>query len=527
MANELPYIDPDKFKWAYQQVMNAQQDLITPDDNLADKYKLTLDPLKDPMVQLLSQPQEDEKQEQTEGNPESPIAYSSPTSFDVASNANTVPSSFDVSSGNQAAPVTMKGQVGNTAPPPPPMSVNPEIPSLEGNPLPPQDSQDTSAASPDAATASKAASETPSKGKEKNPLDTILNRSNSDYEARQKFNEDEAHRRKMSMIPLGLAGVGDAISNAASAFGAKGKTGETEYVQSELDHLENQRKAMFDKKLMTDPNSGISQNYRETLAMMMQTKPNDPKIANLSADQIKETLPEVEKFMQHKLQMEMTKAQKDLARGQQEGNERDRLWTQSLQTVNTLRGDKPLQDIETQRNAAITAYNRLDELKKAGKGVNPIDYIDILGQLYKARTGAAPTQEVLHTARQDTTKGKFNQWYTYFTGQQAPATTASIADSLQEMAASMGQQTDQLHDKYMRSRGGNAVPTRLREKYPEDAARLDTMQRGGSFAEMTGYKPEKASISSLASNEEVRQAKDGRKIVYDKTTKKPLRIYGQ
>jgi hypothetical protein len=487
------------------------------------------DALKDPMVQLLAVPQEQEKQEQVEASPDEPKAPSDPFALNIPS-ANTVPSSFDVSSGNQAAPMTMDGQVGNTTPPPAPASVNPEIPALEGNPLPPI-AQDSDSASPVAPGATKTPAATPSTGKEKNPLDVLVNRSNADFDARQQFNVDEAKRRKLSMIPLGLAGVGDAISNAASAFGAKGKTGETEYVQSELDHLEKQRKDMFDKKLTTDPNSQISQNYRETLAMMMQVKPSDPKIANLSADQISQTLPEVEKFMQHKLQMEMTKAQKELARNQQEGNERDRLWTQSLQTVNTLRGDKPLADIETQRNAAITAYNRLDELKKAGKGVNPIDYIDILGQLYKARTGSAPTQEVLHTARQETTKGKFNQWYTYFTGQQAPATTSSIADSLQEMASSMGHQTDKLHEKYMQSRGGNAIPARLKEKYPEDAARLESMQRGGSFAEMTGQNTDEGSKpqakTTLAPNEEVRQAKDGRKIVYDKTTKQPLRIYGQ
>jgi hypothetical protein len=493
------------------------------------------DALQDPMVQLLAIPQEQEKQEQVEASPDEPKASSDPFAFNLPS-ANTVPSSFDVSSGNQAAPMTMNGQVDNVTPPPSPKSVNPEIPALEGNPLPPQD-QDSASASPVAPGTTKTPAATPSTDNEKNPLDVLVNRSNADFDARQQFNADEAHRRKMSMIPLGLAGVGDAISNAASAFGAKGKTGETEYVQSELDHLEKQRRDMFDQKLTTDPNSQISQNYRDTLALMMGTKATDPKIVNLSASQISQTLPEVEKFMQHKLQMQMVQAQKEYSRGMQQDSVRERQWNHAIQTLTTLRGDKPLTDSETMRNGAISAVKAIDNIKAEGRAPNQFEYIDLLGQLWKARTGSALTNEELKGMDAKTMQSKLGPLATYFTGDPKAITTPAAMQAIRNFATQSGLTADQLHEGYMESRGVNAAAANM---HPEDKERLRKMSRGLSFSEATGIKPEdwekgasgrgglkSPQTGSLAPNEEVRQAKDGRKIVYDKTTKQPLRIYGQ
>lgn len=135
---------------------------------------------------------------------------------------------------------------------------------------------------------------------------------------------------------------------------------------------------------------------------------------------------------------------------QQSSNEQDRLEQNSLQRLSSLRGDASLARTELQRDAAISAYNRIQDVKKSGqKGLNPIDYIDILGQVYKARTGAAPTETVLQDARQGTASGQGNKWYTYFTGQQAPATTDNIVSSLEDMLKSMGENADMEHDSYM------------------------------------------------------------------------------
>lgn len=132
--------------------------------------------------------------------------------------------------------------------------------------------------------------------------------------------------------------------------------------------------------------------------------------------------------------------------------EQDRLEKDAQSNLLSVRGDHAIATVESQRDTAINAYNRLASIKAAGKLPNPVDYVDILGQLYKARTGTSPTDTVLNDARQQTAKGKFGKVYTYFTGEQAPATTQGISDSLMEMADQMGKQSDQLHEGYMKAR---------------------------------------------------------------------------
>lgn len=162
----------------------------------------------------------------------------------------------------------------------------------------------------------------------------------------------------------------------------------------------------------------------------------------------------------------------------------DRLEAAYRTAQTSVRGDASIARTEVQRDAAITAYNRIKEVKDSGETLNPIDYVDVLGQIYKARTGAAPTNEVLQTARQETAKGQTGKWYTYFTGKQAPATSADIQDSLMGMAASMGTQSDKIHSGYMKSR--LKPPSGLD---PDRIANVDA-GRGLSFQEATGYQPQ-------------------------------------
>lgn len=506
------------------------------DEDINQKVQLHLDQpdsTNDLTSKLLSEPQAQEKNEQIEASPEEP--KSDPFALNVPS-ANTVPSSFDVSSGMQPTTQKMEGQVGNVTPPPTPTSVNPEIPALENKMIPPLSPE----ASPSAAsTPSKETPEPSTSGK--NPLDVLTQgKGNADYEASQKFQDEERKKHMLGIIPTAMAGVGDAISNAASAFGAKGKTGATEAVLATLEHGEKLRKEQFDKKLLTDPNSDISQHYREILGMMMGKKADDPQITNLSADQIKQTMPEVEKFMAKELQLKAIAAQKQLSMSQQSGNERDRLWTQAIQSLNQLRGDKPLTDSETMRNGAISAYQAIDNIQKEGRAPNQFEYIDLLGQLWKARTGAVLSNEELKKMDVKTIQSKLGPIATYLTGDPKAVISPEGTQAIKNFAIQSGFTADQLHENYMQTRGLNAAASRM---VPEDKERLSKMSRGLSFEEATGLKPEEwkkgapsrtnkpgselGGTSNLAPNEEVRQAKDGRKIVYDKTTKKPLRVYGQ
>lgn len=211
-------------------------------------------------------------------------------------------------------------------------------------------------------------------------------------------------------------------------------------------------------------------------------KPDDPATTAALSAQFPDGMPDwATKFMAQHSDIKQKQAAIDDAKNQVR---QDKLENQYRTAQTSVRGDPTIAHVETQRDAAITAYNRINEIEKSGQAMNPVDYIDVLGQIYKARTGAAPTNEVLADARQQTAKGQVGKVYTYFTGQQAPATTQDIQDSLKNMAASMGSQADKLHAGYMRSR--LQPPTGLD---PDRAANVEA-GRGMSFQEATGYQPE-------------------------------------
>jgi hypothetical protein len=146
-----------------------------------------------------------------------------------------------------------------------------------------------------------------------NPLDTLLQASSTDQDARTKMLQDEESKRKWGAIPIALGGIGDAIGYGAAAYGGKGGSGTAERIAADLQKQETGRKADFEENLKNDPKSQISDHYRNVLAMMMNIKPTDPKIANLSASYIKETIPEIEKYMTKKMEMDQKAQDKKLA----------------------------------------------------------------------------------------------------------------------------------------------------------------------------------------------------------------------
>jgi hypothetical protein len=167
--------------------------------------------------------------------------------------------------------------------------------------------------------------------------------------------------------------------------------------------------------------------------------------------------------------------------------EQDAYWRDGVRGLQSIRGDQQVKDIEAQRNAAIAGYNRLSQIEVEGKAPNPVDYVDIIGQVYKARTGQAPSEVVLKQAVQETAAGKWGSAVTFLTGQQKPATTKDIASSLKDMIAHMGFQADDLHEGVMQAHGSQVLNPNMS---PENVAKLAKIARGKSFAEATGAKPE-------------------------------------
>lgn len=171
-----------------------------------------------------------------------------------------------------------------------------------------------------------------------------------------------------------------------------------------------------------------------------------------------------------------------------------------------IRGDKSIGRIEEQRDAAITAYNTIETIKKENRLPSKLEYYDLLGQMWKARTGTAPTNEALKDLDQSTFKGDIGKAYTYITGKTTGATTQEVLNNIQQFAAQSGVQADQLHSGYMASR--MEKPTGLSQARWD---KISKMQRGLSFADATGHKeqsPEETFIAkAVASGYTPAQAK--------------------
>lgn len=321
--------------------------------------------------------------------------------------------------------------------------------------------------------------------------------------ARQQAVNDAVKAKRWSLVPQAIAGAGDALSAANKVYGGPGTGGAQANVNQEVANNIEGAKTQVESGLQNSPDSDASKQYQNLLGKFLGKDP--ASFAHMSAAQIKDQIPAIEKLSQMENQKSIKELGFSTAAANQDNARADRaLKTQELGAVKNqalsdkaakhqddlekvaqdrvtqVRGDKSIQTIETQRDAAIAAYNRLNELKMAGKSLNPVDYVDILGQVYKARTGAAPTDNVMQHINQATAKGRLGEAYTYITGNQAPGTTQDIADSLQQMVGSMGQQADKLHEGYMASRLSMG-----KDLAPDRADRIAKLGRGLSFAEAT------------------------------------------
>lgn len=319
-------------------------------------------------------------------------------------------------------------------------------------------------------------------------LADILSTSNNDNEARKANDAALEKRKKLNIIPELGANAADAVAGAASAFGANvSQQAGAQQTERDAANIDEQRKG-FEENLKNDPNSDISKQYQGLLARFVKKDPSDPSITGRSASQIADQIPAIEKLaaMQNQkdlkdIQLKGLQQQKQSADDLKKSNEQDRLGNQAIQRVATLRGDKSLQDSETKRDAAITVYRRIQELKDKGvTALNPIDYSEALAQIYRAQAGMGATNEVMNQIRQETLAGKGNKWYTMLTGNQAPATTADITNSLQERAKSLGLQADKFHASYMAPH--LIKPTNLN---PDTWNQIVNTARGTSFADAT------------------------------------------
>lgn len=181
------------------------------------------------------------------------------------------------------------------------------------------------------------------------------------------------------------------------------------------------------------------------------------------------------------------------AKDQKYTNEQDRLEAQAIDRLSKLRGDQSLARTENQRDAAIQAFNTIDRVKKEGRMPSQLEYYDILGQMWKARTGASPTDQALRDLDAKTFKGDLGKAFQYFSGKPAGVTTGDVLQNIQDFAADSGLQSDKFHSSYMDSH--KLKPSGLEQ------SRWDPIlnsHRGTSFVEATGYKPREIAAAHQA-----------------------------
>lgn len=154
------------------------------------------------------------------------------------------------------------------------------------------------------------------------------------------------------------------------------------------------------------------------------------------------------------------------------------------QFMTNIRGDKALDDIETSRDGAIKAYNLIQNIKSQNRAPTQAEYYDLIGQLWKANTGASPTDQAIKDMDMKTGYGQWGKLAQYMTGQPAPATTSAVFDSLQDFVKDRGLLSDQMHDAYMAPR--LIKPAGLAQS-TWDA--MSQSARGLSFASATGVQP--------------------------------------
>jgi len=279
-----------------------------------------------------------------------------------------------------------------------------------------------------------------------------------DQRRREGMDAAREHARRMALLPGVVGGIGDAIGTAAQAFGVKGNTNAQDDIAQQAQQKYADTGTTFETKLKQDPNSDVSKAYRAMVTQIAPEVAKNPALANMSAQDIGDKLPLIDTMMKAQAQkdsqalaLETAEDVRDNTRAIQAQNRSDTAVNQGIARVAGVRGDASLARSEMQRDAAATAVNRIDEVHAAGQKLTPFDYTDILGQLYKARSGQAPGEQIMKDIRQPTGSAQFNKSWTYLTGQQAPGTTDSIAMSLRNAAASMGKQADEFHDGYMKS----------------------------------------------------------------------------
>lgn len=126
--------------------------------------------------------------------------------------------------------------------------------------------------------------------------DAILAQTGNDDARRQAELEALKKRSLGNNIASFGAGIGDAISASSSAFGGNAPGGfQQRLIERQGKQLASDKKSIEDS-IRNDANSDISKQYQALVGQFLQKDPKDPTILGLTANQIAEKIPQIEKL---------------------------------------------------------------------------------------------------------------------------------------------------------------------------------------------------------------------------------------
>lgn len=174
---------------------------------------------------------------------------------------------------------------------------------------------------------------------------------------------DAAERRKhnLGVIPVAAAGIGDAISNAASAFGAQGTSGTQAKVAEGLNKSEDKNKADFETGLKNDPSSDLSRQYQSIISKVLeQAGMNVPPeaVAKMSANQIEQQFPQLAKLASTKMEADGHKSdlkfRHDSLQNERDARRGERQDKLKIDIVGKFNADSGVRKIDSSIDAANT-----------------------------------------------------------------------------------------------------------------------------------------------------------------------------
>lgn len=298
------------------------------------------------------------------------------TQDDDADNTPTTvnPSDFDVNVSDNT--VTMNGRPDSL--PSLPQSTTPVGDDFKWTPPAPENSPTASTKVSAAPTAPSSTGATPDEKTVSMPS------SDSDNDARRQMLAATNKEKMLSLIPEAIGGIGDAIAQGNQAYGVKGPMDTQDEIHKNTLADIDTKKAQFEQNLKDDPNSDISKQYQSAAVkafQMMGTKIDPAQLSKMSASQLEQNMPNIEKIanMQNQKDMKNIQLQANLLKQKELENQRQNMMYVRMST--SLGGDKELNDLKTRKDNIERAYPALamaktpQEMAEAGiatlRVVNP------------------------------------------------------------------------------------------------------------------------------------------------------------